>query len=194
VRVLKKIETRKSPHPYERGFGVELSLRRPTIFVVTYLLTFNCYGTHLPGDVRGSVDRLRGADRGGYLTPSTALVDSSRRLMQGAPYKMDWDEAYIVLTALHEVCAFRHWNLLAAHVRTTHVHVVVGQISDANRTIADFKAYASRALNSRTAYARRWAREGSTRPLRTGEAIRAAIRYVVESQGRPMAVYVSGSL
>jgi hypothetical protein len=161
---------------------------------MTYLLTFNCYGSHLPGDVRGSVDRLRGNHRGGYLTPSTALVDSSRRLMRDAPYQMNFDDASLVLGTLREVCAFRNWNLLAAHVRTTHVHVVAGQISDANRAIADFKAYASRSLNMRTGYARRWAREGSTRPLRTGEAISAAIRYVAESQGKPIAVYVSGSL
>lgn len=164
------------------------------LVVVTYLPTFNCYGTHFPGDVRGSVDRLRGTDRGGYLTPSTALLDSSRRHRREAPFELNWDEAGIVLSALREVCAFRQWNLLAAHVRTTHVHVVVGQVLDANRVIADFKAYASRALNRRNGSARRWAREGSTRPLRTGEAIQAAVRYVVESQGERMAVYVSGSL
>jgi hypothetical protein len=164
------------------------------LVVVTYLLTFNCYGTHLPGDVRGSVDRLRGGHRGGYLTPATALVDDCRHRMRDASFELSWDEASIVLTTLREVCAFRQWNLLAAHVRTTHVHAVVGQIPDANRAIADFKAYASRALNRRNGLARRWAREGSTRPLRTGEAIQAAIRYVVESQGEPMAVFVSGSL
>ena len=31
----------------------------------------------------------------------------------------------------------------------THVHAVVGQVPDANRAIADFKAYASRELNRR---------------------------------------------
>ncbi len=128
------------------------------------------------------------------MTPSTALVDSSRRLMRDAQYEMNSHDASLVLTTLREVCAIRNWNLLAAHVRTTHVHVVAGQISDANRAIADFKAYASRSLNSRTGYARRWAREGSTRPLRTAEAISRAIRYPSESQGKPMALYVSESL
>ena len=93
------------------------------------------------------MDRLRGTARGGYLTPSTALVDSSRRRMQDASFELSRDEASIVLTTLREVCAYRQWNLLAAHVRTTHVHVVVGQIPDANRAIADFKAYASRELD-----------------------------------------------
>jgi hypothetical protein len=164
------------------------------LVLVTYLLTFTCYGTHLPGDVCGSVDRLRGTHRGGYLTPSTSLVDSSSRLMRDAPYQMNFDEASLVLATLREVCTIRNWNLLAAHVRTTHVHVVAGQISDANRAIADFKAYASRVLNVRTGHARRWSREGITRPLRTAAAISRAVSYVAESQGKPMAVYVSGSL
>jgi REP element-mobilizing transposase RayT len=114
--------------------------------------------------------------------------------MKNSPYHLNCSEGEIVLAALHEVCCFRRWNLLAAHVRTSHVHVVAGKISDANRAIADFKAYASRALNLQSGPARRWAREGSTRPLRTREAIQEAIRYVVESQGKPMAVYVGDSL
>ena len=82
---------------------------------MTYLLTFNCYGTHLQGDARGSVDRHRGEHRGGYIFPATALVDNTRRRMRDAPYHLAFNEASIVLATLHEVCAFRQWNLLAAH-------------------------------------------------------------------------------
>ena len=54
------------------------------------------------------------------------------------------------------------------------------------------KAYASRALNEHVLDGpgrRRWARHGSTRYLWTGDAVRAAIRYVVCEQGESMAVF-----
>ncbi len=54
------------------------------------------------------------------------------------------------------------------------------------------KAYSGRALNKQMLDAqgrRRWARHGSTRYLWTGDAIRAAIQYVVHEQGESMAVF-----
>ena len=85
---------------------------------------------------------------------------------------------------------FRDWELIAAHVRATHVHCVVGGVTLPNRVIANFKAYASRTLNRIEGNQKRWAREGSTRTLPTQEAIHAAVRYVAEGQGAAMAVYV----
>jgi hypothetical protein len=57
----------------------------------------------------------------------------------------------------------------------------------------DFKAYASRALNRLGHDApgrKRWARHGSTRWLWNYEDVLDAIRYVVEEQGEPMALFV----
>ena len=105
-------------------------------------------------------------------------------------YRLDLTEARAVLEAMREVCVFRDWRLLAAHVRATHVHAVVDRVVLPNRAIAAFKAYASRALNRLERRQPRWAREGSTRSLPTEAAIRAAVRYVADRQGEPMAVYV----
>jgi REP element-mobilizing transposase RayT len=105
-------------------------------------------------------------------------------------YELSWDAAKTVLRVLREVCAVRDWQLIAAHVRSTHVHCVVGGIDEPNRAIADFKAYASRALNRNEPPRKRWAREGSTRRLGTPASIQAAVRYVADKQGEPMAVYV----
>ena len=58
----------------------------------------------------------------------------------------------------------------------------------------DFKAYASRALNRLEAEPgsrRRWARHGSTRWLWKDQDVREAIRYVIEEQGKPMAVFLA---
>jgi REP element-mobilizing transposase RayT len=110
--------------------------------------------------------------------------------MLQAPYSLDGRAARMVLEALREVCVMRDWQLVAAHVRSTHVHCVVGGVAQPNRAVADFKAYASRALNHAEGYRKRWAREGSTRRLQSSTAIQAAVHYVVDGQGEAMAVDV----
>jgi REP element-mobilizing transposase RayT len=81
--------------------------------------------------------------------------------------------------------------LLAAHVRTNHVHAVVDGEAKPERILNDFTAYATRALPGAEADRKRWARHGSTRWLWKESEVRAAIRYVVEGQGTPMTVFVA---
>ena len=60
--------------------------------------------------------------------------------------------------------------------------------------MSDFKSYASRQLNQTEPDGRnrkRWARRGSTRWLWDRDDIAAAIRYVIEDQGEPMAVWMA---
>jgi REP element-mobilizing transposase RayT len=85
------------------------------------------------------------------------------------------------------------WVLLAAHVRTNHVHVVVEANIRPEMAMNAFKAYASRSLNrlgSDEPDRKRWARHGSTRWLWKDEDVQAAIQYVVSIQGEPMEVYL----
>jgi REP element-mobilizing transposase RayT len=160
---------------------------------MTWLLTFNWYGTWLPGDERGWVERARWIHRGGSRDPNSGLECCSREVMKQRPYALDLVRADVVLEAVQQVCLFRDWGLIAAHVRTTHVHLVVDRPRDPDRAIADFKSYSSRALTKAgfdSADRKRWARGGSTRPLGTNQAAWAAVKYVVEEQGDPMAVYL----
>jgi len=97
-----------------------------------------------------------------------------------------------VLKAMVEVCAFRGWRLLAAHVRTTHVHAVVEAEDPPERIMSDFKSYASRRLNRigvDQPDRKRWARHGSTRWLWKAQHVSAAMQYVVAEQGAPMSAY-----
>jgi REP element-mobilizing transposase RayT len=113
--------------------------------------------------------------------------------MNHSPYEMDSDQRAIVLKTLAEVCSHRRWSLLAAHVRTNHVHVIVEAEARPEKVMNDFKAYASRDLNRLDGSEpgrRRWASHGSTRWLWKDEDVREAIRYVVEEQGEPMAVFL----
>ena len=100
---------------------------------------------------------------------------------------MNADQRALTLEAIREVCRYKNWLLLAAHVRSNHVHTVV----DAGGDVAPefvmnaFKSYSSRVFNLQAPQSKgrlRWARHGSTRYLRSRDEIEAAVRYVLEKQ------------
>jgi hypothetical protein len=62
------------------------------------------------------------------------------------PYVLDQVSRSAVLTAIQQHCAHRGWNLLAVHVRSNHVHVVVEADAQPERIVNEFKSYASREL------------------------------------------------
>jgi REP element-mobilizing transposase RayT len=109
------------------------------------------------------------------------------------PYTLDETRRSVTLRAIREVCEKKDWTLLAAHVRTNHVHIVVQAEAPPEWAMSTFKRYASRALNQLCVDGRddcrRWARHGSTRYIWTREQLSAAIRYTVSGQGEPLAVY-----
>jgi REP element-mobilizing transposase RayT len=116
----------------------------------------------------------------------------SRKRMTQKPYRLDALRRQIVLKSLQEVCSCRGWTLLAAHVRTNHVHVVITAHRKPEQVMTAMKAYSSRALNEDALDCpdrRRWARHGSTHYLWTEDAVRTAIQYVVREQGESMAVF-----
>ena len=112
--------------------------------------------------------------------------------MKQEPYMLDAAHRQVVLKSLQETWICRGWTLLAAHVRTTHIHVVTTATCKPEQVMNTMKAYGSRALNEYRLDGpdrRRWARHGSTRYLWTGDSVRAAIQYVVREQGHSMAVF-----
>jgi len=97
--------------------------------------------------------------------------------MNQPPYEMDSESRAIVLQAPAEVCSDRGWNLLAAHVRTHHVPVIVAAEVRPEKVMMDGKQPGRR----------RWAGHESTRWLWRDQDVGEAIRQVVERQGEPMA-------
>ena len=158
----------------------------------TYFLTFSTYGAWLHGDDRGSADRDHNVPGEPYLPADEGLNRFRRTLMTDSPYLMDEADRAVVLAAVRRHCGVRHWHLLAAHVRTNHIHLVVTGDAAPERMQTEFKAYSTRALNDAHPHERgrsRWARHGSTRWLNTEAAILGANHYTLYEQGEPMAVY-----
>jgi REP element-mobilizing transposase RayT len=116
--------------------------------------------------------------------------------MTQTPYVLDELSRAAVLEAIQEACQHRSWRLLAAHVRTTHVHVIVDAEAKPEKVLNDLKSYATRRLNAiaNESGRKRWARHGSTRWLWKDQDVREAIRYIVENQGKPMALFVAHDL
>jgi REP element-mobilizing transposase RayT len=159
---------------------------------LAYHIVFSCYGARLHGDEVGSVDRDHNLPGTEYLPSSAQRAQSNFDRMTQTACEMDGPRSKVVLEAIREVCIHRHWELLVAHVRTTHVYAVAKALVVPERILNDFKSYSSRWLNESgfdQAGRKRWSHHGSTRYLWTPQQILAAIQYVLEAQGEPMEVY-----
>jgi REP element-mobilizing transposase RayT len=139
---------------------------------VVYLITFASYGYRLHSGESDSVDAGEAMDQ--------------------ASYDLDQVRRDAVLVAIQDVCVQRGWSLLAAHVRSNHVHTVVEAEVPPERVMIDFKAYASSHLNLLRLDEpgrKRWARDGSTRWLWNRQDVATAIQYVVGEWGDAMSVF-----
>jgi REP element-mobilizing transposase RayT len=164
-----------------------------------YFITFACYGARLHGDQRGSVDRNHNGFGGRLLEARPLREAFENRQMVLAASTLDPAERDVVLQSIRDVCRHEGWTLYAAHVRTTHVHLIVGVKTACGscrpaippeKVMGRLKAYASRALNDRFGYrCKRWSRHGSTRRVWSPVELEVTLRYVVGGQGEPMAVY-----
>ena len=178
-----------SPNRDRKGAGpsyCENFPPQPHFHNVTYLITFCCYGQWLPGEA-GVVDLRHNRVGGPAMPESKPLAEFMRGSLKQEPYSMDQRRRSVVLSAIVETCRYRRWTLLAAHVRRTHVHVVVNPEASPERVMNDLKSYASRALHQQGI----WARHGSTKYLWTPEQVSNAVTYVIEKQGEQMEVYAA---
>jgi REP element-mobilizing transposase RayT len=163
---------------------------------LTYLITFACYGCHLHGDPEGSVDRKHNLPGSPLVEPNPKRVSAERHLMEQPPYRMDAQRRQAVLVSIVDRCSQQKWNLLDAHVRTNHIHLVVEGEVRPERVLNGLKSYASLCLNQiglDEPCRKRWARHGSMRWLWEPENVSLAIRYVVDEQGEQMSVFEAGS-
>jgi len=159
-----------------------------------YLITFACYGGRLRGDEHGSVDMRHNLVGSRLLNPDPERVAAERRGMLQKPYALDQTAGVVVLAALRQRCSYRGWSLLAAPARSNHVHAIVEAEVRPERIMNEFKSYASRELNGLgrdEPDRKRWARHGSTRWLWKDEDVQSALRYVIDEQGEPMALFVA---
>ncbi len=158
-----------------------------------YLITFVCYGSHLPRE-EGVVDRQHNHVGAPTLPSDARRLANVQGSMANEPYRMDASRRGAVLQSIQDLCLRRRWQLIAAHVRSAHVHIVIEADQSPEQVMTAMKAFASAELNKLgidRPNRRRWARHGSTRYLWTPQQLSTAIHYVACNQGEPMALYVA---
>ncbi len=119
---------------------------QPALLHVTYLLTISCHGSHLPGE-EGIVDKHHNVPRTPVLDPNPGLLRAAQHRMRQSAFTLGVDERRIVRDSIGEVCRHKDWRLLAAHVRTNHMHVVIQAEVRPEVVLNVLKSYASPALN-----------------------------------------------
>lgn len=159
---------------------------------LAYFITFSTYGAWLHGDDAGSVDREHNQPATPFLAADPGRESQERTAMSGPAYELDASRRQVVLDTVREVCRHRGWRLFAAHVRTTHVHLVVHADATPEKVMNDCKAYASRRLTEAgfdSKDAKRWSRHGSTKYIWKEDYLRNAMHYALHRQGAPMERY-----
>lgn len=160
---------------------------------LAYFITFSTYGTWLHGTGKGdgSVDRHHNVYGTPFVAPDAEREKRASARMTEPPYVLHEATRTIVRDAIVGLCHEKNWMLLALHVRTNHVHVVVGADREPGRLMSELKARASRELNrsGTDVHDKRWTRHGSTRHLFDDVSVVAAVTYVLDEQGMPMAVF-----
>ncbi len=161
-----------------------------------YFITFTCYGTRLHGHQEQSVDKYHKIYDTPHVVKNPKRVIYGKSLMQDEQYVLHQRQREIVMNQVIETCSYRKWNLLALHVRSNHLHVIVKAKTAPHIIMNMLKSYASRALNkydSKNKARKKWSTHGSTRYLWNGAVTEAAIHYVLHEQGVPMEMYENKS-
>ena len=155
---------------------------------VPYFISFRTYGTWLHGSREGSVDRDHNRLGRAFAPIDERRAVRERELMRSEAVGLSPAARVIVLLAIGGVCRHRGWALYAIHVRTNHVHVVVGTSKNPatpERALNDFKAWSTRRLVEAglvTKGAPVWAYHGSTRYLNHEEGFAGACHYTFHEQ------------
>ena len=153
---------------------------------MTYFLTFTTYGTRLHGDERGSVHHSRSEPGTPRLEAVPALQQANEARLVNAAQLLDNGRRRAALTTITRVCELRGWELLAANVRTNHIHAVVAAPVKPELVLNELKVWISRDLKEAGRSGpeeRMWTRHGSPRYLWKEREVRAACSYVLEEQG-----------
>jgi REP element-mobilizing transposase RayT len=164
-----------------------MTIWNDTDIPLAYLITFRTYGTWLPGDERGSIDRFHNLYGSPRVTPNAILEAQHRKKLKSDPLSLDAKQRQLVESAIREVCEHRKWGLFAINVRTNHVHTVAAVgLMPVDKALNDFKSYATRSMrrNGTWLYGHSpWVDKGSKRRLWNEDSIAKACDYVINGQG-----------
>ena len=158
---------------------------------LAYFLTWTTYGTWLPGDERGWVER-----KSGFRLPAPLKKFEALARMTEDACRLSEPERSVVESTIFDHCRIRNWPLYAANCRSNHVHVVVASDKSPRVVRDQLKAWCTRRLkdlvqptpdspSSNRIRTNWWSERGSCRYINDADSLEAAILYVRDAQDRP---------
>ncbi|MBP6005142.1 MAG: transposase [Pyrinomonadaceae bacterium] len=156
---------------------------------IAYLITFRTYGTWLPGDARGTIDKRHNIYGGPRADSNIILEQQNAGILKSDAFLMGAKARQAVKNAIREVCVHREWKLYAQCVRINHVHAVTASTASSDKVLLDLKAYSTRSLRKLGLWTYQhspWVDKGSKRNLWNGDHIFYACDYVINGQGRDL--------
>ncbi len=160
---------------------------------IAYFLTFRTYATWLHGDSRLSVDPLHNIFGTPRIKANPHLQVAMRKACAENEFIMNVAQRETVLQSIIDTCDYNHWYLHAAHVRTNHVHIVLRSDMPGKMARTRIKIYATKHLkNNHIDISQRknfWAEGGSAKEIWRPEFLFPTMHYVIEEQGKKMALY-----
>ena len=159
---------------------------------IAYLITFRTYGTWLPGDERGTINKEHNKYGGPRARPNIILEQQSASLLKSKSFMMNAGARQAVDAAIREVCIHRKLKLYALNVRTNHVHAVTSAQISSDKILLDLKAYSTRRLRRNWLWKydhSPWVDKGSKRNLWNEDHIYHAADYVVNGQGGDLPMF-----
>ncbi|MCE9526746.1 MAG: transposase [Planctomycetales bacterium] len=152
---------------------------------LAYLLTWTTYGTWLPGDERGWVEKP-----GQFREPDIERQLQALMRMTEPAIVLDDKQRAIVEAVIRKHCEIRKWTLHAVQCRTNHVHVVVTADRPPDVVLDQLKSWCTRLLkeDQRTRHPEQpmrdswWTQRGSKQSINDEDGLARANSYVLEGQ------------
>jgi REP element-mobilizing transposase RayT len=155
---------------------------------IAYLITWTTYGSWLPGDARGWVQK----GVMGIQDPDPERKRQARAAMVESEVVLTYPQRMLIEDTIRDHCRRRGWVLHAVRARTNHVHVVVMGDRDPEEVRDQLKGWCARKLSddagltkavAKKAGRRHWFTEGGdSQETESEEHLQNAIIYVLEKQ------------
>ena len=158
------------------------------------LVTSTTYGTWLPGDARGFVER---GEQNEFNTPFNADIPELRTFakheMKEPPVFFDLEQANLILSHWQKVIPTVGWYLFAVAMMPNHFHVVLASLTGQEKEgyLRTLKARASFVLNKQYGKRTWWTTSGSVRYCFDEQILNTRIEYVMK-QENPLVVWRNG--
>ena len=132
-------------------------------FPLAYHITFAMYGTRLPGDERGCVDRSRNKPGDPFIGEDAQWETVKRSMLNHDPVYLSHEQRVFGEKIIPDICKRGDWTYHIAACQDNHVHVMLSTSSDGKAVRKWFKRWLGEALSERWTMPQWFAVGGSVR-------------------------------